>query len=445
MIKKLYILFIVFFLSLTSQSKQSNQTYSFPDSTYYLKNIIIHGNINTLPFVITRELTFNTDSLITYSDLTYNSERIYSLGIFTKVELTVEPFDSLQNNSVADIHIKVVERLSYIIYPIIGTRDRDASKLFYGVGFAHTNFRGRKEYLSFELIRGVDPTILIFHNNPILNLEHNIFGNFKMLIEERSNRSVKIKADSLSFNTKLLSATLGKRYSVFTRLSLNLEWKQIKLNYEVPNFVTSPYFKDNIFTTMLEYNYDSRDLIEYPSTGTFQRFQIYNHFNPDVVSAYQRFFIDTRFYKPIFGKTVLTSRFLANIAQQKFIPLYDHVYFGYQDRLQGHYYKVLEGEHLISSAFELHIPIIEPTYIHLEEIPFDEFKDFRFATNFALFANSSTTWWNNDNLSKLPFYSGYGFGFHFLLPYSIVFKLEYAFGNHGMNKGEFLWDIGASF
>ena len=62
-----------------------------------------------------------------------------------------------------------------------------------------------------------------------------------------------------------------------------------------------------------------------------------------------------------------------------------------------------------------------------------EFAVWRFGISLALFGDAGTTWFRGDRLSFRSFSSGYGAGADFLLPYSYVVRLEYAYNNffHG--------------
>src|SRR5258706_1669284 len=64
---------------------------SFPDSIFIVRNIVLQGNSHTKDFVILREMTLKPGSPITQGALEYDKSRIYSLGLFNRVQLWVQP------------------------------------------------------------------------------------------------------------------------------------------------------------------------------------------------------------------------------------------------------------------------------------------------------------------------------------------------------------------
>ncbi|MBF8248385.1 MAG: POTRA domain-containing protein, partial [Bacteroidetes bacterium] len=52
-------------------------------------------------------------------------------------------------------------------------------------------------------------------------------------------------------------------------------------------------------------------------------------------------------------------------------------------------------------------------------------------------------WYRSESFSSKPWLLGYGAGLHFLLPYSIIVRTEYAWNELG--HGQFVLDFGVSF
>jgi opacity protein-like surface antigen len=68
-----------------------------------------------------------------------------------------------------------------------------------------------------------------------------------------------------------------------------------------------------------------------------------------------------------------------------------------------------------------------------------QFSVWRFGISLALFTDTGTTWFRGDKLTPESFATGYGAGIHFLLPYSVVLRTEYAWNELG--HGQFIIDI----
>ena len=143
---------------------------------------------------------------------------------------------------------------------------------------------------------------------------------------------------------------------------------------------------------------------------------------------------------------VFLGRIMGSVVSGEKIPNYGHVYFGYSERLRGNFSTILEGENIVGTFAELHIPIISPRYLRFEEIPIEQFRDIRTALYFALFADAGTTWYRNEKVGVNNFISGYGAGFHLLLSYGFVLRIEYAFNTTTKKfpNGEFIFDLGAA-
>ena len=60
-------------------------------SPTFIRAISISGNEKTAEYVIRRELTFTPGDTVKVSVLHYNKNRIYSLALFNKVEMFLQP------------------------------------------------------------------------------------------------------------------------------------------------------------------------------------------------------------------------------------------------------------------------------------------------------------------------------------------------------------------
>jgi hypothetical protein len=126
------------------------------------------------------------------------------------------------------------------------------------------------------------------------------------------------------------------------------------------------------------------------------------------------------------------------------VPTYARSYFGYGERIRGHFKTVFEGENIAGTALELRWPLLPPRVIHFSAIPLPpEFAIWRFGISVAVFADAGLTWFRGQTLTLRDVASGYGGGIHFLLPYDWVVRTEYAWNQFG--KGQFIVDFRTSF
>jgi len=138
MLYKICLVFIVFVSDVFAQN-DSLQNVVYPVK---VDSITIIGNEITEPEIILRELTFKTGDIVTEENLEYNKDRIYSLGIFTRVDLLINIEDNLNK-----LIIYVEE--SWYIYPIpfAELKDKDWDKISYGINLILFSTLGHPEWL----------------------------------------------------------------------------------------------------------------------------------------------------------------------------------------------------------------------------------------------------------------------------------------------------------
>ncbi len=415
-------------------------THAFPDSLFRIDSVQIQGNEDTKDFVILREMTLQFDSLITHKAVEYNKNRIFSLGLFNKVEMEVEPISGTR----AILHVTVHEKWFIYPYPIFGLRDRDWSKIYYGLGLVHFNFRGRNEKLFASLAFGADPWISLAYRNPFLDESGKNFLEGRFSYNKVKNRSLALQEQFGDFDEEQynVSATYGKRYGIEHTAWLTLGYRSVFIPQSSANGATHTGRDDNFVQSTIGYVYDSRDLSEYPSMGSLISVGItkFGFFSKTI--DFTHFNLDFRKYIPITSDLVVTGKAFSVLSSGGEVPSYEHVYFGYGDRIRGHYREVTEGEDLLGASTELHYTLYGPKYFRVGLLP-KEFSIWRFGVTAAAFADVGAIWHRSEtiNWSHLP--SGYGVGLHFLMPFNIVLRTEYAWNEFG--KGEFILALGASF
>ncbi|MGB9774144.1 MAG: POTRA domain-containing protein [Bacteroidota bacterium] len=420
-----------------------------PDTlAHVVDTVLVKGNKVTESSIILREMSLRRDSLITIEKLRYNQERIYSLGLFTQVDLL---YDKTKVRT--PLIVSVRERWYIFPVPIIGLEDRDWKKLYYGLGFLHDNFRGKNEKLWLGFALGYDPWVEITYKNPWMN-RSNLFSEFELEYSVQKNKSLIAQGAGSNFDQHLFSGSIliGKRFGLFTSLGVRLEYLRVSVTQPSAGRTISPSGIDNLISATIGGSYDTRDLKEYASEGTFisasgtyGRF-LENTSTDNAISSHLwvgQVSGDARHYQRLSPALTLAGRAFGALTAGNAVPPYRHVFFGYKERIRGYFYKVLEGENLFGSSVELRLKLLQPHYIHVEEIPIPQFDTWRIAMDISLFSDIGTVWFRNEQFLTKRFFLGYGAGIHLELPYSIILRLEYAL-NQSM-KGEFIFDVGASF
>ncbi|MBI5475296.1 MAG: BamA/TamA family outer membrane protein [Ignavibacteriales bacterium] len=413
---------------------------AIPDSIFVVDSIFIFGNSHTKSFVILREMSLQSGSIITKDLIIYDQNRIYSLGLFNRVEIGVQP----TTDGKASLMVEVDERWYVFPFPMFGIKDRDWKKLYYGAGLLHSNFRGRNEKLYGVFVFGYDPSGEIWYRNPFLSADGSYNLDAKIAYSKNNNKSVSALQTGNNFKEEHIYATLGlgKRFGLYHQLWLTTGYENVKVSEYQPSRTISTNGEDDFPFLGLSYTYDTRDLVEYPSKGSFVRLATTKYGIPGNKIDVVRYATDIRQFVPLDSKFVFSARLFTNNVAAGPTPSYNRVFFGYTERIRGHFKEIIEGENLFGFSSELHYKFFEPVFIRMDFLP-QQFSVLKFGINAALFADAGTVWFRNEQFALDRFIKGYGFGLHFLLPYSIVLRTDYAWNES--RRGEFILDLGSSF
>ncbi len=401
--------------------------------------ILITGNEKTKAFVILREMSLKPGEEVTRERLDYDRERIYSLRLFNRVQVSAHP----SGPGKAKIVVEVNERWYIFPFPILGVRDRDWSKVFYGAGAVHSNFRGRNEKLFASVVLGYDPAFSLFYRNSFLDEDGNWFLDARTSYSRIRNRSPQVEGLFGGYEERhfSLAANVGRRIGRHHSAWLTAGYRLVHVPNENMITTISGDGSDRFPMAGAGYAYDTRDLQEYPSRGTMIGVTFTKYGVPGRGLDFFRFGTDFRHFLPLPGGLTLGARLFTDQAGGKRVPAYSRVYFGYGERIRGHFDEVAEGENLAGATAELHIPLLEPRYLKVDPLP-DAFNLWRFGVGAAIFADAGTAWFRDGAFSAANLAKGYGGGIHFLLPYSAVLRVEYAWNSR--REGELIIDLGAA-
>lgn len=442
---KVVFLILLLFLktNILSQEKDTLKTFSSGKLFFSLKKnekikidtIIISGNKVTKAEVILKELSFSTKDTITQDLIEYNKQRIYSTALFNKVE----DFLYLENN-INILELRVHERWFFFPYPVFGIKDRDWKHLYYGLGLAHINFLGLNQKIFGSFALGYDPWINLHYYNPSFFSKNYIF-DISLGHSKTKNKSIYTKEKDFYEYWYNAQISLGNRINIYKTLWFSLGYNQIEVTEKNVNKTISNSGKDYFFSFNLSYEINTRDLIEYPMKGEYITGLVKKSGFGESEIDYLQLWIDVRKYIPIKNNSICFRSF-SGFSLGNQIPNYSHYFIGYNERVRGNFYKVLEGENITGFSTELRIPIFGPNYYLLEDFPIPQFSILRYGLNFTLFFDAAEVW-NKDKFIWKDIDYGWGFGLNFLLPYSVVLRTELAFNNK--LKSELIFDVGVSF
>jgi outer membrane protein assembly factor BamA len=407
---------------------------------FFVDTIIVSGNEKTKDYVILDEMTIKPWTIATPALIEFDKQRIYSLSLFTHVEIL--------GDTLGGKHLLIVElgeRWFLIPQVIFGFRDGDPKKPYYGGGFLENNFKGRNQKLSGAIIFGYNPSIGFSFRDPLIDRDHRLFFSSSISYSRIRNKSAIESEISGDFDEDHYNAniTLGKRFTLFESFAVNLGLDIVQIDSYSPERTASPDGKDAYIYAAGSYANDTRDLREYPASGYFVNFFLTKYGFGESAVSYSRFGTDLRTYIPLPFDFTIAGRTYGSFAFGTFVPSYGRAFFGYGEKIRGYYNDVIEGDDLVGATVEVHWPLLPSRTIHFTAINLPEaFSFWRFGISLALFADAGTAWFRGTPVSFNSFASGYGGGVHFLLPYSVLMRVEYAWNDYG--DGQFILDFRTS-
>ena len=392
------------------------------------------GNYKTKDYVLRRELYFNAGDQVNLKEIFLAQKRILNLFLFNRVM-----FDLVGDEEGLIIIITVAERWYIFPLPILYLNERSWSKISYGGKLLYYNFMGRNVLLNLTAAFGYNPQLKFSYRNLWFG------GNLKLLTNFSIYKS-KVKSQNLDYRDEedkrvgfdwLIGRRVGYYFYIITQISY--------LELQHPEMTLSPDGKDKLPCISISFQYDNRDLKEYPHSG-------YNLllWGKKVKSThpinYYRYGVDLRGYFPVTHYSTIALRGAANLADG-LIPLYDRAFIGYLERIRGKFHQKYEGENLIIGGAEFRFPITKIRYIDLSEFALPGFASYyqnlKFGISGGIFYDYGAVWNQAETLSKKDFHYGFGAGLHFHIPYVELLRLEVGFDkkfNH-----EFIFEIGVAF
>lgn len=398
--------------------------------TFVVSNIILEGNELTKSYVILRELPFRVGDSVTTADLDYARERIYSTALFTKV--------LMQHGNIsrgkADLLIYVEERWYIWPYPIVGFRDREVNfkKLYAGAGVVDFNFRGMDEKIEGMFALGYDPFVSLAYNSPSIGQDRNYLLWLGATYSRGRNLGLESGYSEGQFNDSFGDFYIagGKRLNLFSIFSVGAAYNYVARNTSDSNSVAlSPNGRDVFASLWAEYFYDSRDLKIYAMQGSYLDVVVEKYGLGESLVDFGRVSFDSREYLQILDFLSLMGRLHGSFATGSAIPRYNHVFFGYGEKIRGMFNTVSEGQSSIGGNFEIRIPIIKKMYIELPWLSVKEFASNRIGIYWNFFADVGET---SDKYLHMKWNGalyGYGGGLSFVLPYDWRIGIDYARGS----------------
>lgn len=432
------------------------------DIRLFVEQIIITGNKVTEAEIILREMHTKENEYTTIEVLNRDLQRIYNLGLFTKVDIAPLP----SSDKGYSLLITVEESFYILPIPIGGIKDGDLKKIWVGLNLKWRNFRGRNETVGLSFGLFYDPFVRLSYSIPWIGKHDHYFVSFNSGYSVNNNKSidnigetgVPLNVDSAqsykTFNWNI-DGRIGKYIFKELSNSLTLSFDRTSTSDFIKNRTLSESGTDEYFSLGYNIDYDTRDFYEYSLSGAsitanYVKYGFGETINYNSVSLDIRKFIPIKLgknYLISFGTRVNTSVFWGgNIAD------YHHQQLGYGRSIRGWNDYALEGENSLLYSNELRIPIVQPFYIPGKDLPITSripvLKDFsyKFGLYGTIFFDAGGVWNKHDKFFNTKFYNGYGAGLNFILPFGFVGRADWAFRHqNNFYKGQLILSLNASF
>ncbi len=406
-----------------------------------IDTVIIEGNEKTKDYVILNEMTLKPGMQATFEAVDFDRNRIYSIGLFTRVDIY---YDSLGTTHF--LFVAVRERWYLIPIPIFGFRYGDPGKIYFGAGFLHNNVGGRNQKLFASVTLGYDPSVSLSFFDPLIDRDNQLYLSGNLSYSRVRNKSEQQAALTGDFDEHHFNAavTFGKRFNLYETAGITLGYQIVSVSAYQPGRTVDAGGRDNVVYGTLNYVYDSRDLGEYASRGFFASLSLTDFGFMSPGANFARYSADFRKFIPLPLGLTLAGRAVGSVVSGGEVPTYSHVYFGYGEKIRGYFRSIFEGEDMVGGSIELRYALLPPRTIQVTGLPVpEEFSIWRFGASLVLFTDSGVAWYRGDVVHVSSLRSGYGGGIHFLLPYGVVSRVEYAFDLY--HKGQFILDFRGSF
>ncbi len=434
--------FVICFITAAgfAQSGQESQDLTQFDGKVVSKIIII-GNEKTKDKMILREMKTQVGNRLDAKLVKADRKRIQNLLLFTRVEI----YPAKDQDEQVGLIVIVAERWHFFPYPLLFRNERswELEKWSYGAGLLHDNVRGLNNKLLAELWFGYNPGGTMSYTNPWFGGDQHFY--YKVALYSMTFKSqTTLTPERFDEFHRGMSLTFGKRWGYHTYTTMALSYNYLRYPREYHYLIPADNGSQHLPSIGLGFQYDTRDLYQFPKDGWLLSLGTTNYVNPGEVN-YMLLSADMRRYIPLYKELSLALRLNTDLTYGD-VPVFSHYYLGYTERIRGRFFDVMEGDSRAIFMTEFRFPILPVQYIDMQSgTPlFGHYSsDLPFGLSGSLFYDVGSVWFKDvENLPSKSF-SGFGFGLNFHVPYIDVFRVEYAFNTDW--EGQLIFDLKAAF
>ncbi len=433
------------------------QTKNENSEKFVIHTIKFKGNKITKDFILYRELKVKKGDTLTFerlnSLLRQSKENLLNTSLFNFVTTHIDTLSHQAGYYHANVIFDVIERWYIWPFPIFEFADRnfnawwkdkDFSKVNYGIYLILDNFRGRKEKLKILTRFGYDEKYQLFYEIPYINKKQTIGLGFGFDFAQNHEISYKSVNNKLEFfkaedfypkrHFKLTTEVIFRpdiqntyRFELGGN-RINISDTIVKLN---PNYTVNNETRISYFSIFFKYKSDFRDFVYYPLNGYYfdvimNKYGLGLHRKNDVdVFTIQSTF---RKYQKLSHRLYFASLLTAQFSSGSRIPYFIQSGLGY-GRLfaRGYELYVIDGQKYGLFRSNLKFAILPTQVYNINFIKTERFSKIHIALYLNLFFDAAYVSdkynFDNNHLAN-QFIYGTGIGLDLVSYYDIVLRVE---------------------
>lgn len=443
------------------------------DSTQALiiKKILIVGNQKTKSKIITRELSFEEGRTYKKFELDsmfeWDRNRIYNSNLFNEVNLTLDQTEGGSTN----VLITVDERWYFYPIPIFKlidrnfndwwvNRNRDFSRVNYGLKLTKYNFRGRAERLRVSGQFGFTRRLNFSYRIPYieksqrhgLDLDFNYLETKNLAVDTERNVRTFLESEDLLRKVYRNKITHSYRNSFYSYHFLSLGHTSVTIADTVqrinPNYLGTGGLKQRYFTFGYSYLWDKRNNRNYTTDGAWHSVGI-RKFGIGLHNDVSFWAIDFRLskYKDLGKDMFYAGNIIGLLSFPEERGYFNYFAIGFQRNvMRGFDLTIVEGSSFFIQKNEIKKKFFSNTYDISNFMPLRQFATFPVTLYGKIFldqgyAKSYPNHVGSDLLDDQYLYS-YGLGLDLMIIYDAVFRFEFSRNTLGQNN--FFINFGAA-
>ncbi|MEQ8623467.1 MAG: hypothetical protein RJQ00_13770 [Vicingaceae bacterium] len=423
-----------------------------------VESIQLVGNKVTKAKIIKRELTFDLRDTLGNDEfivaLEQSRKNILNTSLFNFAKIDIAMLDS---NRVLLV-INLVERWYIFPLPIfeiddnnfnIWWRDKDFSRINYGIQATHENFTGRKDKLSITAKYGFTERYRIRYNIPYIDkkqksglsfsfsynrrdeIVYTTLGNERLQYKNKNNDALRNYSGGISYQL---------RKKIFNTHTFGVEYDYNSVVDSVvilnPNYLGGSSTKSEFISLFYSFTNDKRDSRNYPLKGHYFNFNVRKYGLGLIENTVDltNFQVHFKKFVPLSPRFYFAGSIRGVVAANNNQPYLLQNGLGYSSfSIRSYEYYVIDGQDIGLAKFQLRYQLLKPRSTDIGILS-DRIGKFHYAFYLGIFSDfgyvqDNTGFQNNDLANSMQY--GSGIGLDFVSYYDIVIRSEFSINKFG--------------